>query len=50
MYQPYMDLLTLNHHPGQNIWDKIEKSSKIGQDKKSLISALAYFATAIAKV
>ena len=30
-----------NH--GQNIWNKIEKSSKIGQDKKSLISSFTCF-------
>ena len=28
---------------GQNIWNKIEISSKTGQDKKSLISTFAYF-------
>ena len=39
-----------NYNPGQNIWKKIEKSSKTGQDKKSLISAFACFFTAIAKV
>ena len=35
---------------GQNIWNKIEKSSKTGQDKKSLISTFACFLTATAKV
>ena len=34
----------------QNILNKIEKSSKIGENKKSLISAFACFLTAIAKV
>ena len=38
------------YNPGQNIWNKIKKSSKTGQDKKSLISTLACFLTAIAKV
>ena len=37
-------------NPMQNIWNKIEKSSKAGQDKKSLISTFAYFLTATAKV
>ena len=37
-------------NPGQNIWNKIKKSNKIGQDKKSLISAFACFLTAITKV
>ena len=40
----------MTYNPGQNIWNKIEKSSKIGQEKKSLISTFAYFLTAIAKV
>ena len=38
------------YNPGQNIWNKIEKSSKAGQDKKSLISTSAYFLIATAKV
>ena len=37
-------------NPEQNIWNKIEKYNKIGQDKKSLISAFACFFTPIAKV
>ena len=36
--------------PGQNIWNKIEKSSKTGQGKKGLISTFACFLTATAKV
>ena len=39
-----------NYNPGQNISNKIEKSSKTGQIKKSLISTFACFLTAIAKV
>ena len=35
---------------GQNIWNKIEKSIKSGQDMKSLISAFVCILTAIAKV
>ena len=38
------------YNPGQNIWHKIEKSSKTGQEKKSLTSNFACFLTAIAKV
>ena len=34
---------------GQNIWNKIEKSSKPGQGKKILISTFVCFLTAIAK-
>ena len=37
-------------NPGQSIWNKIEKSSKTGQDKKSLISTFACFLTATAKL
>ena len=39
-----------NWNPGQNIWNKIEKSSKTEQVKKSLISPFACFLTAITKV
>ena len=39
-----------NYNPGQNIWNKIEKFSKIGQGKESFISTFAYFLTAIAEV
>ena len=39
-----------NYNTGQNIWKKIEKSSKTGQVKKSLISTFACFWTANAKV
>ena len=34
-------LVTGNYNTGQNIWNKIEKSSKTGQDKKILISTFA---------
>ena len=34
----------------QNIWNKIEKSSKIGQHKKSLISTFQCFLTVIGKI
>ena len=33
----------------QNIWNKVKKSSKIGQDYKILISDFAYFLRATAK-
>ena len=39
-----------NYNPRQIIWNKIGESSKIGQDKKSLISAFACFLAAIVKV
>ena len=38
------------YNPGQYIWNRIEKSSKTGQDKKSLISTFECFLTATAKV
>ena len=38
-----------NYNPGQNIWHKLKKSSKIRQDFKNL-SNFAYFLTAIVKV
>ena len=37
-------------YPGQNIWNKIEKSCRTGQHKKSFISTFACFLIAIAKV
>ena len=43
-YQP----LLLNKPPP--IWNKIWKSSKTGQEKKSLISTFVWFLIAIAKV
>ena len=42
--------LVFSRKPRQNIWNKIEKSSKAGQLKKSLLSTFACFWTAIAKV
>ena len=35
--------------PGQNIWNKIEKSSKTGQNKNKFDIFFACFLTAIAK-
>ena len=32
-----------NCNPGQNIWHKVKKSSKNGQDFKNLLSNFAYF-------
>ena len=40
----------LINNPGQNNWNKIEKSRKTGQEKKRLISTYTCFLTAIAKV
>ena len=38
------------YNPRQDIWNKPEKSSKIGEEKNSLISTFACFLTAIANV
>ena len=38
------------YNPGQNIWNKMEKSSKTGQEKKSLVSNFVCVLTANAKV
>ena len=47
----WINLTVLKYYnPGQNIRNKIEKSSKTGQGKKGLISAFACFFTAIPKV
>ena len=40
----------VNYNPEQNTWNKGEKSSKTGTDKKRSISIFACFLTAIAKV
>ena len=46
----YDQKFVFSDNPGQNIWNKIEKSSKPGQDNKSLISTFAWFLAATAKV
>ena len=43
-------LLWGEYNPKQNIWNKGDKSGKIGQDLKILISTFASFSTVIAKV
>ena len=37
-------------NPGQNIWNKMEKTIKTGQEKKSLVSFFACLLIAISKV
>ena len=39
-----------SYNPMQNTWNKLEKSSKTGQHKKSMISTFVCFLTATAKV
>ena len=39
-----------NYNPVKNIWNKIEKFSKIGQGNKSLISTFACFLADMDKV
>ena len=38
------------YNPAQNIWNKMEESTKTGQDKKSLVYILACLFTATATV
>ena len=38
------------NNPGQNIRNNVEKSSKIGQDYKNLISNFAFFMNAFVNV
>ena len=38
------------YNPGQGIWNKMEESSKTGQEKKNLVSVFACFLTDIDKV
>ena len=45
-----MCLCSHTYNPGLNIWNKLEFSSKTGQEKKSLVSIFACFLTAIRKV
>ena len=45
----YGQKFVCSDNPGQNIWHKVKKSSKIGQDFKNL-SNFACFLTAIVKV
>ena len=49
-FKPEMSLRRKVYITTQNIWNKIEKPSKIRLDKKSLVSTFACFLTAIAKV
>ena len=46
----YGQKLVRSDNAGQNIWHKVKKSSKIGQDFKNLLSNFACFLTAIVKV
>ena len=40
----------LSYNPEQNIWNKLKKYSKIGQDLKNLIYNFGCFLTAIVNV
>ena len=39
----YGQKFVCSDNPGQNIWHKVKKSSKIGQDFKNLLSNFAFF-------
>ena len=40
----------LSYNPGQNIWHKVKRYNKTGQDFKNIISNFACFLTAIVNV
>ena len=46
----YGQIFVCSDNPGQNIWQKVKKSSKIGQGFKNLLSNFACILRAIAKV
>ena len=46
----YSQKLVCSDNPGQNIWHKVKKYSKIGQEFKNVISNFACFLTAIVNV
>ena len=46
----YGEKFASSDNPGQNVWHKVKKSSKIGQDVKKCLSNSAYFLTVIIKV
>ena len=48
--QSYGQKSVFSDNPGQNIWQKLKKFSKIGQDFKNLISNFGCNLRAIAKV
>ena len=50
IHNPVEDIVIGAKNPGQNIWNKVEKSSKIGQDYKNLVSDFAVFMNAIVKI
>ena len=47
---PIFNDMFFMYNPVQNIWKKVKKSSKIGQEQKSLITASAQFLIAINKI
>ena len=46
----YGEKFVSSDNPGQNVWHKVKKSSKIGQDVKNFLSNSAHFLTVITKV
>ena len=51
-WRRYLDdtITDKTYNPGQDIWNKIDNSSKTGQGKKSLVYTFACFLTATAKL
>ena len=46
----YGQIFVCSDNPGQNIWQKVKKYSKIGQDLKNVIYNFACFLTAVVNV
>ena len=46
----YLPILLKSYKPGQNIWEREKKASKIGKEQKTLITDSAQFLTTITKV
>ena len=46
----YDEKVVCSGNPGQNIWNKLKKSIKIGQDYTNLISTFALFLNATVKL
>ena len=49
-YKGTLNSSQINYKHGQNIWTKVKKSSKIGQEQKTLITTSVGFLTAITKL
>ena len=39
-----------DYNPGQNLWHKVKRYNKIGQDFKNIVTNFAWFLTAIVNI